>query len=229
MARLEHLTPKARARPGGTGYTVFVRLLKILLPASALVIVGVVFAHLSKSPLREVEVAATAKDDKTAPGQIEVVGARYEGVDSSGHPYTLIADRARRAGTDDSRRAGADPAQSFKDSGDMVLFDGLKADIFLEDQSWLAVSAKQGSYAVKAQHLDLMGDVAAYHDSGYEMHLPRLSIDLKDRHAFSDTGVKAQGPLGEIAATGLEVLDAGNRIVFAGPVTMTLYHLGRKG
>jgi lipopolysaccharide export system protein LptC len=228
MARLEHLAPRVTPRPGGRGYTVFVKLLKVVLPLGALVLIGIVAAHLSKSPLREVEEAATSKNDKTAPGQIEVLNARYEGADAQGRPYTLMADRASRANTEAAMiPPGTTP--SLKDADDTVLLQGLKADVFLEDKSWLAVRAKGGSYAARAQHLELAGDVSAFHDSGYEMHLDKLTVDLKTRHAWSDAPVRAQGPLGEIAAKGMEVLDSGDRVVFAGPVTLKIYRLGGKG
>lgn len=213
MARLDRFDPAAGRRPGGAGYTVFVRLLKVLLPIAALVIVGVVFARLSQNPLQQIEAAATEEGKAPAPGQIEVTKAQYEGADDKGRPYTLIADKASRApGTDDT-----------------VLFEGLKADIVLEDKSWLAVQSKAGVYAAKAQHLELSGGVSVYHDSGYEMHLDHLALDLGPRKAVSDAPVQAQGPLGEIRAQGLEVFDQGDRIVFAGPVTLTLYHLGERG
>lgn len=201
----------ARAASFSAGYSLFVRLLKIALPLAALVIVGIVAARLSKSPLQQAEIVPSAA--RTTPGDIELAGARYEGTDERGRPYTLIADRARRA----------------PGSADTVLLDNLKADITLEDKTWLAVSAASGSYAATAQKLELSGGVSVFHDSGYEMHLETAEVDLKTRAARGSGPVRAQGPAGEIAAAALEVKNGGNLVVFPGPATLRLRNLGRAG
>jgi lipopolysaccharide export system protein LptC len=195
----------------GMGYTLFVRLARIALPLTALVIMGIVFTRLSTPLLQKVEMVPS--HDKTEPGRIELLKAQYEGVDSKGRPYELIADKASRAMSAD----------------DTVLLDGLKASITLEDGTWLAVHAKNGSYAARAQHLSLAGDVVIFHDSGYEMHLEDVDIDLKSRQAVTTKPVHGQGPMGAIAAEGLEVIEDGDRVVFAGPVKLTFYHLGGRG
>lgn len=214
MSRLESFStgPTGPRGAGGTGYTVFVRLLKIVLPVLAIVLVGVVVARLSRNPIQEVE-SAVNQQEETKPGQIEVTGARYEGADEKGRPYTLIADRADRV----------------EGSEDSVRLEGLKADATLEDGSWISVTAKTGLYAVKAETLALTGGVTAYHDSGIEAALAHVSIDLKERKAVSDARIKASGGMGEIEAVGFETFDRGERVVFSGPVHLKIYRVGVRG
>lgn len=210
MSRLSDFqAPPARSSGIGAGYTVFVRLLKILLPVTALVIVGLVFARLSHSPLHEVEVAATQKET-TTPGEIAVHGARYEGADSDGNIYTLIADKA-------ARMDGAEES---------VRLDGLKADAALPDGSWISTTAATGIYAIKAQTLTLSSGIKVYHDSGYEAVLETATLSLPDHKITSQDKLTATGPLGEIRAAGIETFDGGTRVIFAGPVKVKFYRLG---
>ncbi|MDD9900601.1 MAG: LPS export ABC transporter periplasmic protein LptC [Alphaproteobacteria bacterium] len=201
-------TQQRRARVGA-GYSRFVKAAKFLLPVLALVLVGIVIARLSESPLPPPDVAQKT-EDKTAPGQIELVSAQYEGVDDQGRPYTLIADKAARD----------------NNAPDSVLLDSVKADITMEDGTWIAVLAKQGVYETRKAQLSLSGDVSVYHDDGYEMHAKTLDIDMKARHAITKEAVRAQGPVGEINAADMEVKDAGARIVFSGPATIKFFNMG---
>lgn len=186
------------------GYTRFVRLAKVVLPLVALTMVGMVIVRLSGDPFKNA--APPPEEAQSTPGQIELIGAQYEGVDDAGRPYTLIAHRASRA----------------IDAQDTVLLETVRADITLEDTTWLALHARTGTYDTKTQNLHLSGDVAVYHDSGYEMHLDDIAIDLKSHQAATRQAVRGHGPLGEISAPGLSVTDAGNTVIFSGPAKMQL-------
>jgi lipopolysaccharide export system protein LptC len=201
----------SRLRARGVGYTRLVNALKILLPVAALAIAGIVFGRLTSSPLQQV--ADIPKEEKTTPGQVEVVKAQYEGTDDAGRAYTLIAGKASRA----------------TDAPDTVLMEQVQADIFLDNGNWLAVKAQQGRYDISQQKLRLSGGVDAFHDSGYEMHLRGADIDMKTRQAQTAEPVRAQGPLGEITAAGMTVTQQGNKIVFTGPAKIVFNDLGTQG
>lgn len=193
-----------------TGYSRFVRLAKIALPVCALIIVGVVIARLSQNPQQQM-LAELPREETTTPGQSEVVQAQYEGRDAEGRPYTLIAAKAARSVTDP----------------DTVLLEKPRGDMTLKDGSWVAVEAAAGAYDTKKETLVLSGDVAIFHDRGYEMHLKSINLDLAAKTASSKDPVTGQSPLGQISAANMAILDAGNRIVFGGPARMTLYRLGK--
>lgn len=201
-------TPR-RVSAYGTGYSAFVRVLKFALPLVALVIVGLLIARLSSDPQQQ-SMTALPKDEKTTPGQIELAGAKYEGVDDQGRPYTVTADKAVRA----------------MDAPDTVLFENPVADITLLDKTWVAVKAKGGAFDRKTETLALKEGVTVYHDSGYEIHLQDLTIHLKQQTARTDQPVEAQGPLGAIVAANMSVENQAERIVFGGPVRLTFYRLG---
>ena len=147
------------------------------------------------------------KADTSTPGQIEALAAQYEGVDDQGHPFTLKAERASR-----------DPANDKS-----VLLEKPKADMTLEDKTWLAAEAVSGVYDTDASRLILKDGVSLYHDSGYAFRAKDFTIDLKKRTASTSNPVSAQGPVGTLEAQRLDILDQGNRAIFGGPVRVKIY------
>ncbi|MFH1158428.1 MAG: LPS export ABC transporter periplasmic protein LptC [Pseudomonadota bacterium] len=195
----------------GRGYSHFVRVLKFILPLAALAVIGILIARLAETPQQPI-LASLPKEEKTTPGQIELVQARYEGVDDRNRPYTVTADKAVRD----------------MGSPDAVLFENLLADITLQDKTWVAVRAGSGSLDRKTELLSLKDDVTAFHDSGYEMRLQDLRIDLKRKAAVTTLPVRAQGPMGTVAAQSLSVEEQGDLIVFGGPATLTIFRLSSR-
>ena len=187
------------------------RITKIALPLVAIAIMGVVVARLSEDSQIEQLVAAPTQG-KTAPGQIELVKAKYEGTDAKGRKYTLTADTATRD----------------MNSDQAVLLEKPRADIALDGGSSLTVHANKGRYDNKASKLFLTGGVTAYHDSGYEIHLQDISVDITTRAAASLLPVTVQGPVGELRAQNIAVTDQGMLVVFGGPAQMTLTRLKAK-
>jgi lipopolysaccharide export system protein LptC len=208
--RFDSYTPR-RISTLGRGYSLLVSVLKIGLPIVALVLIGLLIIRLTAEPLQQQkeQLAAIPKEEKTTPGQIELIKAKYEGVDEQGRPYTVTADRAVRA----------------PDGGETVLFENPVADITLQDKTWVAARAKGGSFDHAAEKLLLKGDVSVFHDSGYEMHAEDLQISLKQKTAVTTLPVTAQGPMGTITAQNMSVEDQGDLIIFGGPATLTIFKL----
>jgi len=195
----------------GRRYYVFVRVMKFALPLAALVIIGALIARISGDPQQQ-KISLLPDEEKTTPGQIEVVRAKYEGRDDQGRPYTVTADKASRA----------------MNAPDRVTFENPVADITLQDKTWVAVKAKTGDFDRTKESLRLKDDVHIFHDSGYEILLQDIEIDLKQKTAFTALPVRAQGPMGTIAAQNMAVKDQGELIVFGGPATLTVFRLSRQ-
>lgn len=200
--------PQSRLSAFGTGYSRFVRVSKIVLPLIAFALIFVVFARLSGEP-KQAQMAERPPEEKTTPGQVEMIKARYEGVDEQGRRYTLTAQRATR----DMKAAQA------------VMLEKPEADLSLKDGGWISVRAAKGRFDNKAEKLALAGGVAVFHDSGYEMHLQNVAVDMAARHAVSRLPVKGQGPLGVIEAANIDILRAGELIVFGGPAKLKLHRV----
>lgn len=209
--RLRHIQPRRRYEGGGAGHTWFVRITKFLLPVAALVIVGIVVARLSQDQ-QTLQVTQLPAQEKTTAGQIDLVKPKYEGLDAKNRPYTISADSAHRVMDKD------------KPNEQIVAMTNPFGDIAMDDGSWLAVKAAEGLYNNTTSTLDLSGGVIFFHDTGYEMHMKDVHVDVKNRHAETSSPVQGQGPAGMIDAQNLQVSDNGDLVVFGGPVRLTLWN-----
>lgn len=204
----------ARAAKIGVGYTWFVRIARLALPLCALVIVGIVILRMSDSEeQRAISLAELPADEKTVPGEIDMVSAKYEGADAQGRPYTVTAEHARR-----------DMA-----APDSLSLDRPRADIALDDNKWLAMHAEKGLYDNKSGTLYLSDGVSLFHDDGYELTAADMHITLKDRSGRTQKPVALQGPAARLTANGMDIQSGGGIIVFSGPVHVTLHGLSAKG
>ena len=206
--RSDIYAPKQRLSALGQGYSVFVKILKFALPMVALVIIGVLISRLSGDPQQQ-KLADMPKDEKTTPGQIEIIQAKYEGVDSQGRAYTVSADKAER---------------DMK-SPDSVVFTNPLAKITLANQSVVSAKSKNGSFDRQTDTLILKDDVTVFNDGGYEMLLQDIVINLKEKIATTSRAVRVQGPMGALTAQSMDVKDQGDLIVFNGPALLTIFHL----
>lgn len=195
----------------GGGYSWFVRISKVTLPLVALGLIGLVVARLSQDP-RQIQLAELPTKEKTTPGQVELVKARYEGMDAKGRKYTVSADKAVRNMLSD----------------EAVTLEKPHAEMALEGGSMIRVQAEKGDYDNKAGKLSLSGGVTVSHDSGYEMHLQDVKVDVATRHAATQNPVSAQGPGGALQAQNMDVSDSGDLVVFGGPAFLTLQNLKPK-
>lgn len=202
--------PSRKARAFSAGYSGFVKITKLILPLAALVIIGIVVARLTKAPQQQI--ADLPRAEQTTPGQVDLIGGKYEGVDAKGRAYAVSAEKV-------SRNMSAP---------DTALLTRPAAEIILEDKTRLAVSAVAGEYDHEKSFLRLTGNVTIVHDAGNEMLLQDIAIDLKTRHAVSKGKIRAQGPLGTLEAEGVEVSDEGDLVIFTGPAKITLNKLGAK-
>lgn len=204
-------TPR-RLRALGSGYTWFVRILRLALPLLALVLIGLVIARLATDPQKAtLTTADLPQDEKTVPGQIEMVAAKYQGVDGEGRAYTITADTASRD----------------MQNQNTVLLQNPAGDIIMPDGSALSVRAQHGRYDTATTDMQLSQDVVLTHGDGYEMQLQSLAGNIKAREAITRDPVHIKGPAGTLHAQGMDIQDTGMMIVFQGPVQMTLYNLGK--
>ena len=98
-----------------------------------------------------------------------------------------------------------------------------KADITLDDGTWLVLTAKNGVFRQVKKTLDLTGAVNLFHDSGYEFQTSKAKIDLQKGLARGSAPVRGQGPFGELQGEGFRLLNKGKTIVFTGKSKLVIY------
>jgi lipopolysaccharide export system protein LptC len=188
-------------------YSRFVSLMKFLLPVAALAVIVLVVAwpHINTRDLKFrlgiTVMKLTGSDDPS------MINPRYVGTDSDNQPFSITADLAR----------------NITEKGMRVTLVMPKADITLEDGTWLVLTANDGEYSREEKALNLAGQVNLYHDSGYEFRTERAAIDLTTGTALSNDPVSGQGPFGRLAAAGFRMMNKGKVIHFLGKSKLTLY------
>src|SRR6185312_15923521 len=134
---------RRRIAPPGVGYSRFVALMKLLLPAVAvgLILLIAVWPRLETAmgylrlKLPKIEIGDAR--------ELRMINARYSGIDKHHRPYVLTAD----------------VAQQMPNQSDLVSLEGPKADITMNSGAWIALTADTGVYLTQPQLLDLFGDV----------------------------------------------------------------------
>ncbi len=195
-------------------YSRFVHMMKYLLPTVALVLVALVavWPHLKPKDYGFRIGFSALKARET--GDPAMVNARYMGSDKNNQLFSITADLVRNAVKD---AATVDLAMP-------------KADITLEDGSWLVLTAETGVFSRAAKTLELAGAVNLFHDSGYEFRTERITIDLDNGSAVGTEPVKGQGPFGDLSGEGFVVREKGKTIIFTGKARLLIYPgIGRPG
>jgi lipopolysaccharide export system protein LptC len=196
------------------GYSRFVQMMKYLLPAVAMVLVALVavWPHLKTkdSGFRIGFSALKARET----GDPSMVNARYVGSDKNDQLFSITADLVRNA---------------MKDAATVELVMP-KADITLEDGSWLVLTAETGVFKRAAKTLELAGTVNLFHDSGYEFRTEKVTIDLDNGSALGTEPVEGQGPFGDLSGEGFVLREKGKTIIFTGKARLLIYPgIGRPG
>ena len=189
------------------GYSRFVSLMKVLLPLLAFVLLVLVAAwpYLNAEDSRfRIGFAALKAREAAVP---RMVSPRYVGLDKDHRPFSVTADLA----TDETNSAA------------VIALEMPKADITLDDGSWLVLTSESGVYSRDAQNLSLAGDVTLYHDSGYEIRTAAAAVDLVKGSASGNEPVAGHGPFGDLRSEGFRLRDKGRVITFTGKARLTLY------
>ena len=188
-------------------HSLFVNRTKVILPVLALFLVLLIFAWplLQSEDLRfRLNFAALSANQKEEPSMIN---PRFLGIDKENLSYSITADLAR----------------NLTFGTPSVELEMPKADISLNDGTWLVLTAKNGVFQESNNTLDLKGSVNLFHDSGYEFQTKNAEINLKEGLASGTEVVRGQGPFGELEGQGFNILDKGKVIIFTGKSKLMIY------
>lgn len=182
-----------------------IAILKRALPAAALAVLALIVLWPEISGIEDRVRLAYRKPDSAVTDSARLVAPRYVGRDERGRPYELTAQTAEQP-------SGSTTVALTKPAG----------DITLEDGAWVTLQAATGAFHRDSRMLDLFGEVALFHDGGYEIHTERARIDLAAGRAEGDEPVSAQGPPGTLDGAGFRIEEKGAVVIFTGPARMVL-------
>lgn len=195
-----------RGRRHSRAYSGFVRLMKVALPTTAVVLVALVVAWPQLQVVEEEFRVRFAALKASAVDQIEMINARYFGTNEENRPYAVTATRAKEVTED----------------GDIVELDNPKADMNLEGGAWVMLNGDKGFYSKSGGTLRLEGNVNLFHDKGYEFHTSEALIHVDVGDAEGDKPVQGAGSFGHVTGEGFVLTDKGKRILVTGKSRLIL-------
>jgi lipopolysaccharide export system protein LptC len=196
-----------RTQTVSRGYGRFVGVMRILLPtvATALLILVALWPQITDQQQRYS--ITPGKIASEAAKTLTMTNGVYSGLDDKQRPFTLTADAVKLSNSDLS----------------LVKLTAPKADLLMEDGSWIAITARQGTYDREKKILNLQGKVNLFHDKGYEFRTSAATIDMMAGDAYGTDPVEGQGPFGNIRSDGFVIRNRGERIEFTGKADLLLY------
>ena len=184
-----------------------VRLLRIALPlAVVLGLIGVTLVTYF-NPLRMLAKLPIDIDNLVVSGtKVTMEQPRLSGFTHDARAYELTATAA---------------AQDLT-KPDIVELHNLHAKLQMLDKSTMELSATTGIYDTKAESLKLDNNILLSSSTGYQGRLTEATIDIPKGHVVSTHPVELKMLQGTLNANGLEVVNSGELIRFAGGVDMTM-------
>lgn len=180
-------------------YSRFVNLMKVVLPAGAAALLGLLVVWPRLVPHRERDAVGFSQREARI-DDLSVRNPRYFGTDEKNLPYTLTADVATQL-----------------DPGNMVVtLEKPVADLVRADGAGIIINSDIGFYRQHDDTLDLLGHVDMYRDDGYELHTASARVLVASGNASGDQPVQGQGPAGTLSGEGFTMRDRGRTIVFTG-------------
>jgi lipopolysaccharide export system protein LptC len=190
----------------GRRYSRFVALAKRLLPMLAVGLLLLVVAWPRVESMRHALLVPIPRLDVSNARDLQMVAARYTGVDRDNRPFVVTAEVARQQPKLD----------------DLVTLERPNGNLVTAGGSRLELSGDTGYYQPQPQLLDLFGNVALIQDKGNEFHSASAHVDMAAGIAVGDDPITGHGPFGTISAQGFRFLDRGNIVIFTGHARLEL-------
>ncbi len=201
------------ARRASSRYSVFVNLMRFVLPAVALSLIGLVIAWPQTHAIKNRFHLSFAKISPNGANTLSMVKPRFTGLDSGQRPYAVTAESAVQVAV----------------GSPLIDLDKPIADVTLKDGTWVALRSVEGTYDQNSHELDLRGRVSLFHDQGYEFETARAFLNLHDGGAHGEEPLEAHGPFGQLTSAGFQISDHGKIVFFTGHCELILNPQARKG
>jgi lipopolysaccharide export system protein LptC len=187
-------------------YSRFVTRMKRLLALGAFLIIAAVLAFffVQRMP-RQLQMSYERLG--RVENDLAMMKPRLTGSDSKGRPYVITADMAVQDGHDPKR----------------ANLKNLEADLGLDRGNWLNAHAKTGMVDLNTGQLELSGGIDVFTATGFELHSPSASANLKQSVIHGHETVTGQGPDGTLRADRFHADRATNILTLSGHVQMALF------
>jgi LPS export ABC transporter protein LptC len=101
-------------------------------------------------------------------------------------------------------------------SSTLVIIDTVEAVLMKPDGGWQMLTADMAEYHQASKRIELMGNVQVSDNAGTNFITKQATINTETMHIIGNKPVQGQGAHGNIVASGFEIKDNGERILFFG-------------
>jgi lipopolysaccharide export system protein LptC len=181
-----------------------VRILRVVVPLAAVLLIGGTVLSTYLNPLRNL----LPRDI----GRIVVSGTKI----TMEQPKLAGFTKDGRAYNFTARAAAQDLAKP-----DVMELNDIRATVEMLGQGNIQITSPEGFYSSKTEVLNLTGDIVLV-SSTYESHLAEATVEVRSGKVVSDKRVDVKFTNGTLVANGIEVLESGALIRFNGGVVMNV-------
>ena len=193
-------------------YTRFVLYSKLgLVGVAALLVISLIAWPLiskDKSGLRVSFV--DSKSVKQAPSSPVMENPEYRGVGASGQQYKITGKTATQQ------------------TPTMIVIDAVRAEMTKPSGDIHVLTADRAEYAQDKKLVDLFGHVVAVDTKGTRFTTSHATMNTEKNLIFGNEEVHGDGPMGKLVASGFEIIDNGNHIIFKGGEKQLRVTINRK-
>jgi lipopolysaccharide export system protein LptC len=198
----ERRVPSLVALRGAARHSRIVRMMRVILPALALLVMGLVALQ-----------AFMYEADDTLKLSFADTGALPD------DGKMMSPELSFPFGKDNWFRATAGSAE--RDDGGRVVVTDIQSDMTAGGDGWFSLSARNGILDIKEEQVILSGGIEFFSSYGQEFRTESAILGTRDGTIKSQSEVTGQGPLGALRCDGFSVSDSGSRIRCEGNVQMT--------
>ena len=159
-------------------------------------------------------------------------GIRVSFVDRTGSAPTTVASPVM---SNPEFRGSDEKGQQFQVNGtravqvtaNQIHIEQVNGKLFMTDGGIKTLTANRAEYNQTSKILDLFGDVTVTDEKGYRFVTQAATVDTNTMDVDGHVAVAGDGSLGNILASGFQIRDSGDHIIFTSSEKQLHVHIDR--
>ena len=184
-------------------YSFYINTLKKVLFIISFVLLVLMF--LNKTVQKFTETTSKENFNTNQEEQI-VIEAKFIGLDKNKKPFTIRAEKAKKAKSNENLYRLEMPSGEIKDNSGNILF----------------LKSMKGEFNQNSQEIFLFKNVELTREDGLQFETEEAMINLKTNDIFGKKEVSGKNKEGKIFSSGFSITEEGNKILFKGKTNLLI-------
>ena len=174
----------------------------------------IIQAGMFEDAIKPVNQGRAAKSAPLSVKESVLHGPVFTGFDNNKQPYSISANTAKRD----------------EDNPEIIYLNKVKGELKLRKSGDLVLmTGDDGTYSSETKQLELIGDVRMISTGKYSARTKAAKIDMPKKYVKSTDPVTVVFSAGVVKSNGVELWDAGERILFFNGVKLHIPEQAKKG